>query len=84
MKEIAQSGQYTGAKKYLQQRDCPLEIPMECIRNLINVVDKSMDERCSLEELTEYVNMKQLPFEEGITTKMYEEARSGRGFVSKK
>ena len=51
MKEIANSGMYTGPPKYLSQRDQPMEIPMECIRRLCNQIDTSMDERTDLKEI---------------------------------
>jgi hypothetical protein len=73
---------YTGPPKYLRQRDQPLEIPMECIRKLADVIDTSFDERCDMDEIEDYVRRKNIPFEEGVVAKMYEEACSGRGFVS--
>jgi hypothetical protein len=72
---------YTGPTKYLRQRNQPLEIPMDCIRKLADVIDTSFDERCDLSEIKDYVSRKDIPFEDGIVDKMYEEACSGRGFV---
>ena len=58
MQDYVMAGTYTGAPKYLKQRDQPLEIPMDCIRKLSDVVDKTFDERCSLDELKDYVKLK--------------------------
>lgn len=55
MKEVATSGTYTGPPKYLRQRDQPLEIPMDCIRNLCDAMDTSFDERVSRQELYLYI-----------------------------
>lgn len=84
MKVVEISGTYTGAPKYLKQRDQPLEIPMDCIRKLCDAIDTTFDERISLEEITQYVflNKTQLPFEEGIIQKMFSEAAQGRGYIS--
>ena len=84
MNEVALSGTYTGPPKYLKQRDQPLEIPMDCIRKLCDTMDTTYDQRVSLAELKKFVleNNQKLPFEEGIVEKMFEEAASGRGFVT--
>lgn len=74
MKDVAASGTYTGPPKYLRQRDQPMEVPMECVRRLCDAIDTSFDDRCALWEIQDYVNKKQLPFEEGIIEKMFEEA----------
>ena len=79
MKDLDET--YTGPPKYLKQRDQPLEIPIECIRKLADVIDTSYDERCSQEEIEDYVQSKQLPFEDGVVKKMYDEACSGRGYI---
>ena len=75
---------YTGPPKYLKQRDQPLEIPMDCIRKLADNIDTSMDERCDLPEIIDFVARRQLPFEDGIVTKMFHEAASGRGYITDK
>ena len=82
MQDYVLDGTYTGAPKYLKQRDQPLEIPIDCIRRLADAVDKSFDERCSLQELLDYVKLKQLPFEEGAVERMFEDAISGRGYIT--
>jgi hypothetical protein len=51
MREMQASGLYSGPPKYLKQRDQPLEIPLDCIRKLADVIDRSFDERCSLQEI---------------------------------
>ncbi len=76
------AGTYTGAPKYLKQRDQPLEIPIDCIRRLADAVDTTFDERCSLQELKNYVKLKQLPFEEGAVDRMFEDAIQGRGYIT--
>lgn len=82
MKEVGSS--YTGPPKYLKQRDQPLEIPMDCIRKLADNIDTSMDERCDLHEIIDFVARRQLPFEDGVVTKMFHEAASGRGYITNK
>ena len=84
MQDYVQAGTYTGAPKYLKQRDQPLEIPMDCIRKLVEVVDKTFDERCSLQELKDYVKLKELPFEEGAVDRMFADAIQGRGYITEK
>jgi len=46
MKELGSS--YQGPAKYLQQRDSPLEIPMEVIKNLFIAMDQDTDDRVSV------------------------------------
>lgn len=46
MKELGQT--YSGPPKYLNQRDAPLEIPIEIIKNLFVALDQDMDERVSI------------------------------------
>lgn len=75
---------YTGPPKYLKQRDQPLEIPIECIRKLADQIDTSMDERCEIEEIEDFVRRREIPFEEGIIPKMFAEAASGRGYITDK
>lgn len=82
MKEIAQSGEFECPKKYLNQRDAPLEIPIECVRNLCDAMDKDMDDRVSLEEIRDYINLKQLPFDDDVPEQMFEDAIRGRGFIN--
>lgn len=48
MKELRESGMYTCPPKYLNQRDTPLEIPMECIRKICDAMDSDFDDRVSL------------------------------------
>jgi hypothetical protein len=49
---------------------------------LADAVDKTFDERCSLQELKNYVKLKQLPFEEGAVDRMFEDAIKGRGYIT--
>jgi hypothetical protein len=57
---------------------------MDCIRKLCDAMDSTFDERVSLAELKKFVleNSEKLPFEDGVVEKMFEEAASGRGFVT--
>lgn len=82
MKEIRESGNYTCPPKYLNQRDTPLEVPMECVRKLCDTIDKDMDDRVGLNELKDYVKLKELPFEPGVEELMFEDAIKGRGFIN--
>lgn len=49
---------------------------------MADAVDKSFDERCSLQELKDYVKLKQLPFEEGAVQRMFDDAIEGRAYVT--
>lgn len=82
MSELGTS--YSGPPKYLKQRDQPLEIPIDCIRKLADLIDTSMDERCDLPEIEDFVRKREIPFEEGVVEKMFHEAASGRGYVTDK
>jgi hypothetical protein len=84
MKEVAMSGTYNGPPKYLKQRSMPMEIPMECVRRLTEAVDLDYDDRCSLDELRTYIGLKELPIEDSVICEMFEEAISGRGFITEK
>jgi hypothetical protein len=57
---------------------------MDCIRRFCDVVDKKCTERCSLKEIQDYVESKKLPFGEGTVERMFDEACSGRGYISDK
>lgn len=82
MEEIRQSGNFSCPLKYLDQRDTPLEIPMECIRKLCDTVDRDFDDRISLQELKDYIAKKELPFEDGVSELMFEDAIKGRGYIN--
>ncbi len=75
---------YTGPPKYLNQRDAPLEIPIEVIKNLLVAVDQDMDEKVSIEELSIYAKQKHLPFEDNTIVDMFREASQGRAIVHAK
>ncbi len=51
MKELAASGNFSCPKKYLNQRDSALEVPMECVRKLCEEIDQDYDDRVDLEEI---------------------------------
>lgn len=82
MKDLGDS--YSGPPKYLKQRDQPLEIPHDCIRRLADAIDTSMDERCDLPEIIDFVKRHEIPFEDDICEKMFLEAASGRGYITDK
>ena len=84
MKELRESGNFTCPPKYLNQRDTALEIPMECVRRLCDAVDTDFDDRISEEELRAYIVKKELPFEDDIPTKLFNEAITGRGFATER
>ena len=84
MKELRESGNFTCPPKYLNQRDTALEIPMECVRRLCDAVDTNYDDRISEEELRAYIVKHELPFEDDIPTKLFNEAITGRGFSTEK
>jgi hypothetical protein len=46
---------YDGPPKYLNQRDAPLEIPIDVVRGLFILMDQDMDDKISKEELINYV-----------------------------
>jgi len=82
MGDLAASGNYSCPRKYLQQRDQPLEVPMDCIRKLCDHIDQDFDDKITLDELAGYVKTKELPIEESVVDAMYADAIKGRGFVS--
>ena len=84
MKELAMSGDSQCPRKYLNQRDAPLEIPMECIRQLCDAIDEDFDDRISLEEISDYIREKQLPFDDNIAEEMFMDAIQGRGYINEK
>ena len=55
---------------------------MECVRKLCDAIDKDFDDRVSLEELREYIQAKQLPFNDSIPDEMYMDAIRGRGYIN--
>ena len=46
---------FDGPPKYLNQRDAPLEIPVEVVRKLFNAMDVDLDDAINLEELKAYI-----------------------------
>jgi hypothetical protein len=54
---------------------------MECIRKLCDAIDTSFDERISLNEITDFIRQRELPISEEDAKMMFDDARSGRGFV---
>ena len=79
MKELGSS--YQGPAKYLKQRDAPLEIPMEVIRNLFVAMDQDTDDRVSVQELVNYVKQNEINVELEKLIEMFNEATSFRKVV---
>ena len=46
---------FHGPPKYLNQRDAPLEIPVEIVKALFVAIDQDLDDRISLDELSDYI-----------------------------
>lgn len=80
MREIAQD--YLGPPKYLNQRDAALEVPYECVKRLFEAVDIDMDDRLSLEEIQNYVEVTRIPIDEAIVSQMFHDAIAGRAYVN--
>lgn len=79
MKELG--GSYEGPPKYLNQRDAPLDIPVEVVKKLFTIMDADMDDRVSIEELKNYVQVSGVPIQEDVVMEMFMESTSGRGIV---
>ena len=84
MKELRESGNFSCPPKYLNQRDTALEIPIECVRKLCDAVDTDFDDKVSEQELREYIKKHDLPFEEDVPSRLFNEAIQGRGYVNEK
>lgn len=76
MKDLG--GEYTGPPKYLVQRDAPLEIPFEVVKNLFMTMDQDMDDKISMHELTGYVQKQEIAIDLKIVEEMFWEAASKR------
>lgn len=72
---------YDGPPKYLLQRDSPLEIPIEVIKNLFCTLDDNADDRVSLEELVDFVHERKIPFKDEEIVEMFKDAVKGRGVI---
>lgn len=70
---------FDGPPKYLNQRDAPLEIPVEVVRKLFNAMDVDLDDAINLEELKAYITRAKLPIEEEIVEAMYYDSIAARG-----
>lgn len=79
MKELG--GEYTGPPKYLSQRDAPLEIPFEVVKNLFMTMDVDMDDKISMLELNNYVIQQEIAIEPRIVEEMFWEAASKRAIT---
>ena len=76
MKELGD--EYEGPRKYLNQRDAPLEIPPEVVKKLFMTMDIDMDDRIDLQELINYVKISGVPIPEETVVQMFYEAASQR------
>ena len=63
--------EYEGPPKYLNQRDAPLEIPVDVIKSLFLLMDQDMDDKISMTELLAYVRTSEIPIEEDIVYAMF-------------
>ena len=72
MNEIQQQG-FNGPPKYLNQRDAPLEIPNDIVKQFFRACDQDFDDRLSLEELYNYCDKHRLPLTQDIVSEMYHE-----------
>ena len=79
MRELGPS--YQGPPKYLTQRDAPLEIPIEVIKNLFCAMDQDIDDRVSLQELRNYIETTGVPIESSIAEEMFVDASSQRPII---
>lgn len=72
---------YEGPIKYLNQRDAPLEIPIECVKILFAALDLDLDDRVSIEEIANFVKLHQIPFTDQNIVDMFKEATWGRRII---
>ena len=84
MRDLAQSGNFSCPKKYLNQRDQALEVPMDCIRKLCDHIDEDFDDRITVVEIQKYVKTKQLPISDERVQEMFDDCIKGRGYINEK
>lgn len=82
MREIAEN--YEGPRKYLNQRDAPLEIPMDVIKRLFVAMDQDLDDKVGLDELIKYIKDNELSITVETAIDMFNDAVSVRRVVSDK
>lgn len=82
MKEIAEN--YEGPRKYLTQRDAPLEIPIDVIKRLFVAMDQDLDDKVSLDELIKYIKDNEVAISVSTAIDMFNDAASVRRVVLKK
>ena len=73
--------EYSGPSKYLTQRDAPLEIPPEVVKKLFQAMDQDLDDRISMQELFNYVQLSGVPIPEEVVVEMFHEAASQRQII---
>ena len=69
---------YTGPAKYLTQRDAPLEIPIEVIKNLFIAMDQDLDDHVSMKELKDYIKLHELLIDHATAEAMFMDASKVR------
>lgn len=79
MQEIADS--YDGPRKYLTQRDAPLDIPYDVVKKLFIAMDQDMDDKVSLDELVNYIRQNELSISIETAIEMFNDAVSTRRVV---
>lgn len=79
MKDLGDS--YRGPPKYLSQRDAPLEIPIEVVKDLFCAMDDDIDDRVSVFELKNYIQKTGVPIEDSIADEMFEDAAKNRPII---
>ena len=79
MKDLGDS--YQGPPKYLSQRDAPLEIPIEVVKDLFCAMDEDIDDRVTTFELKNYIAKTGVPIEEHLADEMFEDATKNRPVI---
>lgn len=69
---------YQGPAKYLTQRDAPLEIPIEVIKNLFVAMDQDLDDHVSMQELLNYIKLHELLIDDATVEAMFMDASKVR------
>lgn len=82
IKELGDS--YQGPKKYLSQRDAPLEIPFDVVQRLFLAMDQDLDDKVSMDELKNYIRQHEINIEDNIIEDMFRDAASVRRVVNDK
>ena len=85
IRELDKQGLYEGPKKYLAQKDAPLEVPFDVIRKFFLTVDTSGDYLLQIDEIISFVNLYDIRY---VTPQniidMYHHATLGRKITQEK